>query len=164
MGEPLAAIHSGLRRLGGYRGLYVPEFTWNGCRIDAIVIDLRTRWVRGFEIKLSREDFRRDEKWTRYSQFCSSLSIVSPEGVVPVDDVEKPFGLLWLKQDGTMRWAKKPMRFQHRSSLAWVWTYMQVLEYELPRLEAQNQALQNEVRWLKEDADKRHLLSRVVAQ
>jgi len=157
MADPLSAIHAGLRRLGGYRSIYVPEFTWDGYRIDAIVIDMRTRWIRGFEIKLSRGDFRSDEKWTRYSQFCSSLSIVSPEGVVPANEVEKPFGLLWVKQDGTMYWAKKPKRFQHRSSLAWLWTYVRVLEYELPRLEAQNQTLRNEVRWLQEEKDRRHL-------
>lgn len=77
-------IDAGLRRLGGYQSIYVPEFVYNGYRIDAIVIDLRTRWIRGFEIKRSRSDFRRDEKWTLYSQFCSSLSIVCPEGVVQV--------------------------------------------------------------------------------
>jgi hypothetical protein len=154
MADPGDLIDAGLRRLGGYQSIYVPEFVWNGFRIDAIVIDLRTRWIRGFEIKRSRGDFRRDEKWTLYSQFCSSLSIVCPEGVVQASEVDEPFGLLWVLADGSLRWAKKLKRFQHRESLAWLWTYVQVLEYVLPRAQEQNRVLRQELRWLHEEQDR----------
>ena len=146
--DPAVQIDAALRRLGGYQSIYVPQFTFNGYRIDAAVIDLRTRWVRGFEIKLSRGDYRRDEKWTLYTTFCSSLSIVCPEGVVPAEEVQAPLGLLWVKADGTLRWVKKPKRFQHRESLAWLWTYVQVLEYQLPRLQYQAEELRRQLRWM----------------
>lgn len=130
-------IRSVLRRLGGWGSVYVPEFTWGKLRIDAAVIDTRTRWVRGFEIKMSRGDFRRDQKWQEYSEFCSALSIVCPHGLIRKEEVEAPFGLLYVQTGsyGTeASWAKRPKRFQRRDGLAWLWTYVRILERELPRL------------------------------
>lgn len=130
-------IRDALRKLGGWGSVYVPEYTWNELRIDALVIDTRKRWVRGFEIKLSRSDFLRDEKWQLYTQFCSSLSIVCPKGLIAKSEVSDPFGLLYVsrtKYGQEFKWEKKPRRFQRRESLSWVWTYIKVIERELPRL------------------------------
>ena len=129
-------IHTALRRLGGYHGVYVPEFTYGGRRIDAAVIDVSKRWIRGFEIKMSRSDWLRDEKWQEYSRFCSSLSVVCPEGLIQADEIDSPFGLLWImnEQGFPVKWVSKPKRFQRRDALAWLYTYVSVIEKELPRL------------------------------
>ena len=129
-------IHVALRRLGGFYGVYVPEFSFAGRRIDAAVIDTSKRWIRGFEIKLSRSDWLRDEKWQENSRFCSSLSVVCPEGVIEEHEVESPFGLLWVMNEPRfpVRWVRKPKRFQRRDALAWLYTYVSVIEKELPRL------------------------------
>ncbi len=116
--------------------LYIPEFTFNDLRIDAIIIDIRHRWVRGFEIKISRQDFLADSKWQYYSSFCSSLSVVCPNGLIQPDEVKKPFGLLWA--DELCIWKKRPKKFNHRGSLAWLYTYLKVLELEMPRLAYEN--------------------------
>lgn len=136
-------VHMALRRLSGWYGVYVPEFSFGGKRIDAAIIDVGKRWIRGFEIKLSRADFLRDEKWQSYSQFTSSLSIVCPEGLIQAEEIVKPFGLLWILNQSTLtddlpnvttKWVKKPARFQRRDGLAWLYTYISVIEKELPRL------------------------------
>lgn len=136
-------IHIALRRLGGFYGVYVPEFTYGSRRIDAAIIDVSKRWIRGFEIKLTRADYLRDEKWQEYTEFCSSLSIVCPEGLIKKEEVPGPFGLLYvgcvptLKAnlvEVTMKWEKKPKRFQRRDGLAWLYQYVKVIEKELPRL------------------------------
>lgn len=136
-------IHAALRQLGGFYSVYVPEFTYGGRRIDAAIIDTSKRWIRGFEIKVTRSDFLRDEKWYEYTQFCSSLSIVCPEGLIMKEEVPRPFGLLYilgtpgLTQDLrniTVKWEKKPTRFQRRDGLAWLYRYVSVIEKELPRM------------------------------
>jgi len=130
-------IRDALRKLGGWGSVYVPEFTWHDLRIDALVIDIRKRWVRGFEIKMSRGDFLGDEKWQLYTQFCSSLSIVCPKGLIEKSEVSDPFGLLYItrtKYGAEYKWEKKPKRFQRRDGMAWIWTYIHILEKELPRL------------------------------
>ena len=143
-------IHSVLRSLGGFYGVYVPEFTFGGRRVDAGNIDVSKRWIRGFEIKVSRSDFLRDEKWQEYTEFCSSLSIVCPEGLIQKDEVTAPFGLLYILKSPVLtndlrnvflKWEKKPKRFQRRDGLAWMYTYLRVIEKELPRLSLENERL-----------------------
>lgn len=159
MNEKALTIHEirqVVERLGGYQSLCIPEFTWNNLRIDALVVDLKTRWARGFEIKMSRSDFLRDEKWECYTQFCSSLSIVCPAGLIRKEDVVAPYGLLYVEREYTYlraKWIKKPKRFQKRNGLAWLWTYVKILETELPRLNGAVDQLKAHIRWLERDME-----------
>lgn len=124
--------------------IFIPEYTWGNLRIDALIINTQKRLIRGFEIKVNRSDFLQDEKWIMYSQFCSSLSIACPEGLIQPNEVSKPFGLLWILEKDkltddfrTIRfiWKKKPQNFQKRNSLSWFWEYTHVLELEVMRLD-----------------------------
>lgn len=123
-------------------------------RVDAAIIDMKTRWIRAFEIKVDRADFVRDDKWMFYSRFCSSLSIACPANLIRPEEVSKPFGLLWVAMNGNYpvcQWAKRPRNFQLRNSLAWLWTYIGVIEREFPRLNSENERLRQEVEWLKKN-------------
>jgi len=129
--------------------LFVPEFTWGDLRIDAIMLDLSRKWIRGFEIKTDRGDFLKDDKWTLYSKFCSSLSVVCPEGLIQPKEVEKPFGLLWIvagQHGQRVSWKRKPANFQRRNSLSWLWTYTKVLETEIIRLDREAGYLRQRVK------------------
>lgn len=140
-------IRENLERLGGYNSILIPEFTWDGLRIDAAVVDLSSRWIRGFEIKMSRSDYNRDTKWILYSQFCSSLSIACPWGLIKKDEVDSPFGLLWVKPGNFLHWEKKPKNIQKRNGMAWLWTYMKVIERELPRIHFSERQLRSRLEW-----------------
>jgi len=132
--------------LAGMDGLFIPEFTWRDKRIDAIIIDIKHRWIRGFEIKTSRSDFLKDQKYWQYSEFCSSISFVCTAGLIQPEEVEKPIGLLWIEENIDLQrqsffesptpfqWKKRPGNFQRQKSLSWFWTYLRVLEMELPRI------------------------------
>lgn len=126
-------IQARLKGFGSFYEVYIPEFTYGGRRIDAAFVDTRHRWVRGFEIKVTRTDFLSDKKWTEYTEFCSSLSIVCPAELIQKDEIKKPFGLLWIYPD-KIKWIKRPTNFQKKDSLAWLYTYVRVIEKELPRL------------------------------
>lgn len=147
-------IHEAIQRLGGFYGVYVPEFTYNQKRIDAAIIDISKRWIRGFEIKVSRSDFLADEKWQGYAEFCSSLSIVCPEGLIEAHEVPKPFGLLYIRnesvctkdlRDVRVKWVSRPKRFQRRDGLAWLYQYVRVIEKELPRLSLEVERLRKQI-------------------
>lgn len=124
-------------------GLFIPEYTHGDLRIDAAVIDVRDRNVRGFEIKVSREDFIRDKKWQMYSTFCSSVCIACPKDMIRKDEVASPFGLVWVTEDGQYEYAKMPKNIQSREALAWTFTYLSVLEKEIARLVPENFGLRN---------------------
>ncbi len=127
-------ILSAIYRMGGFYSTVIPEFTYKDRRIDIIIIDFQRRWVRGFEIKRSRADFLRDIKWTQYTQFLSSLTLVCPPNIISPDEISSPFGLLWVDDKSNIFWKKRPHNFQNRKSLAWLWTYISILETEFPRL------------------------------
>ncbi len=129
-----------------YKNLYITEYTYprsaannsyGTLRIDAIVIDITHQLIKGYELKRTRRDFKNDKKWTKYSMFCSSLCIVCPENLIMPDEIESPFGLIWVK-DGEFPgyyYKKNPKNFQANNSLAWVYRYLSVIENELPRLQ-----------------------------
>ncbi len=143
-----------LKKLYAYRtsSIFIPEYTWKDLRIDALIVDINKRWIRGFEVKVSRGDFLRDDKWMLYSEFCSSLSIVCLEGIVKPEEIKKPYGLLWIVKDQCsfehyrLVWKKKPLNFQKRDGLAWFWTYTNVLETELLRLDREAMYLKEEIK------------------
>jgi len=134
-----------------YHNINIPEFTYSDLRIDLIKIDLRHRWIRGYEIKVNKGDFNRDDKWTLYSKFLSSLTIVCPAGFIQKEEIRKPIGLIWIEEREKIEYVDwtyekyskkilipkivlKPKNFQTRKSLAWLWTYVSVLEVEFPRI------------------------------
>ncbi len=143
-----------IRRLGGFYSVYVPEFTMGQLRCDVALIDVDKRWIRGFEIKVSRSDFLKDEKWQRYSEFCSSLSLVCPKDMIKPEEIPRPFGLLYVSNEPyaystrmhpVVTWAKKPKRFQHRDGMAWLYQYVKCIEKELPRLAGEVERLREAV-------------------
>ena len=146
-------IQHKLHKYASYSNIYVPEFTWGSLRIDALLIDVQHRWIRGFEIKVRKSDYVKDNKWTEYSKFCSSLCIVCPEGLIQPEEVGEPFGLMWVMERNNtwdpIIWKKRPKNFQNRNSLAWVWTYVKVIESELRRLDFDNLNLREN--WRRED-------------
>ena len=79
-----------------------PTQTGSHRRLDAWVM-LKT-WspvtMIGYEIKVSRADWRRDEKIADYMGLCNLLSIVAPKGVVPVEELPDGVGLLELAGKG----------------------------------------------------------------
>jgi len=143
----LAMVYKVLKRLGGFGSIPITEFTHGGRRVDCLLVDIYTRWARGFEVKMTRADYLRDEKWQDYAMFCSSLSIACPADLIQKDEVPHPFGLLWVsvneRGDVQGRWVKKPKKFQRREGLAWLYTYVSILEKELPRLVLEIEQLQD---------------------
>jgi hypothetical protein len=71
-----------------------------GSMVDVATIDLKTWIVRGFEIKRSRRDFLRDDKWRGYLPFFNYFWFVAPRpGIVLPEDLPDDIGLL-IKEDG----------------------------------------------------------------
>lgn len=80
-----------------------PTSQGNHRRMDAWVM-LKT-WspvtMIGYEIKVSRSDWRRDQKLDEYAGLCHLLNIVAPKGVVPIEELPEGVGLLELAGTGT---------------------------------------------------------------
>jgi len=128
-----------------YSKIFVPEFTFNAHRADAITIDIDRQKVVGFEIKVRRSDWKRDNKYHHYTKFCSQVYIVAEKHVVKKSEVKPPFGLIRPMRNEfgvvTLKQVKAAQQLQEGGALAWTWTYLRVLEFEMRRLADENEKL-----------------------
>lgn len=72
-------------------------------------------WARpriyGYEIKVSRQDFLRDDKWQAYLPMCTDLYFACPHGLIQPEELPSEVGLLWMPKSGT--------RFTTKRKAAW---------------------------------------------
>jgi len=75
-----------------------------------------TRPIIGYEVKISRSDFKRDRKWIGYLEFCNLFFFVTPWGLIDPKEVPEEAGLIWTtKTGGGIRYQKKaPSRWWHQ--------------------------------------------------
>jgi hypothetical protein len=65
-----------------------------GLRFDVTGLTRYTRQVRIYEIKASRADFLRDDKWERYLPFCTHFSFVVPSGLIARWELDPQIGII----------------------------------------------------------------------
>ncbi|HXK36903.1 MAG TPA: MmcB family DNA repair protein [Candidatus Paceibacterota bacterium] len=75
-----------------------------------------TRPIVGYEVKISRGDFRRDGKWRNYLQYCNLFYFVTPWGLIQPAEVPEDAGLIWVTKTGAgIRYKKTaPSRWWHQ--------------------------------------------------
>lgn len=56
--------------------------------------------VTGYEIKVSRSDFVRDEKWRAYLPLCNQFYFVCPRGLIMPNELSPEAGLYYLSNTG----------------------------------------------------------------
>lgn len=109
---------------------WVPECklgsSWAGARrLDGWA--LRSTWspvtTVGYEVKVSRSDFVRDDKWPDYLPCCHLLYFVSPPGVISKDEVPEGCGLIHAGARLVTR-VKAPRREPHPEALVDLMTYV----------------------------------------
>ena len=61
----------------------------------------------GYEIKVNRQDFLRDEKWQVSLPYCTSFSFVAPPGIIDVSELPPEAGLIVSSKNGTRLYTKK---------------------------------------------------------
>lgn len=81
--------------------VFVPECkdgpTWGGGHARMDVWVMNRSWTRlcftAYEIKVSRNDFKQDNKWHSYLPLCNQLYFVCPKGMIGVEEVPDGVGL-----------------------------------------------------------------------
>ncbi len=81
----------------------------NHSKIDALAI--RISWTNsaiiGYEVKVSRSDFLRDEKWRSYLPMCNQLYFAVAPGIVDKSEIPDCCGLVQMTSTGGLRTIKK---------------------------------------------------------
>lgn len=84
----------------------------NHVKLDALAI--KRSWANpaiiGYEVKVSRSDFQRDEKWPAYLPLCHQFSFVCPKGLIQPDELPPEVGLIYYDPDtATLTTKRKAM-------------------------------------------------------
>ena len=78
-------------------------------KIDAL--SMKISWTKftitGYEVKVSRSDFLRDEKWHAYLPMCNQLYFAVAPGVCDTSEVPEVCGLVTVTQNGGLRTVRK---------------------------------------------------------
>jgi hypothetical protein len=78
-------------------------------RLDAVAF--KKSWahprITGYEVKVSRSDFLRDEKFTSYLPYVHELYIATPAGLVKREELPQEIGLIWYDKEKDKLTVKK---------------------------------------------------------
>ena len=79
--------------------------SWGGNRL--MILDawaMRRSWspltTIGYEIKVDRSDYERDNKWTRYTPYVHEFYFVCPAGLIKKSEMPRGVGLIWTTLNG----------------------------------------------------------------
>lgn len=84
--------------------------SYNGhSRLDAWVMNKSWSNLRftGYEVKVSRRDFKQDDKWQEYLKLCNELYFVCPPRMLTADEIPGDAGLKYCHPSGHITVAKK---------------------------------------------------------
>lgn len=81
---------------------WMEEFSIGEGRLDLLTMNLKDWTVRGFEIKISRSDFRADQKWSSYLPFFNYFYFATPPGLLKPEELPDEIGLLEVHDERTV--------------------------------------------------------------
>lgn len=92
--------------------------------IDAIA--MRRSWskpkITGYEIKVSRIDFVKDEKWQKYLNYCNEFYFACPTDLISLEELPDGVGLIYVREK-TNRIIRKAV-YQEKDIPAELFIYM----------------------------------------
>lgn len=102
-------------------------------RMDAWVMN--KSWanatVTAYEIKVNRNDFLRDEKWTDYLPLCNCFYFVCPHGTIKPEELRKGVGLIYVSKTGTRLFMKRKAVHRKVRIPEEVWRYIMMCRVEI---------------------------------
>jgi hypothetical protein len=103
-------------RIGGWPGMNNTSYMdgW------AMVKSWSTPNTIGYEVKVSRQDFIKDNKWHKYLDFCNQFYFVCPAKLIDTSEVPQDVGMMWIQKGGSKLYTKKkaPRRETNQENMA----------------------------------------------
>lgn len=96
-------------------------------KLDALAI--KPSWSNpcftAYEVKVSRSDFLRDDKWTNYLNYCHKFYWACPSGLIKPEEVAERCGLVWVNDDGG--WSVRKAAVFRKIEIPWEMLYYIIL-------------------------------------
>lgn len=116
--------------------------------------------LTGYEIKVDRQDFLRDEKWNAYLAMCHRLYFVSPKGLIDPSELPEGVGLMYATAKRVTTVRKAAHREIECPELVFRYVLMCRATIERERnsyQETREDRMERWRRWLREKDDRRAL-------
>ena len=142
-----------------------PTHTARHLRMDAWVMP--KSWVRpavtAYEVKVSRADFLKDDKWPGYLPLCNAFYFVAPTGVMDPAELPPDAGLMLVSKTGSRIFTKKRAPVRDVTIPEEVFRYILMCRATIgdDRREAPSDRLAYWRQWLEQKTESRHLGHRV---
>ncbi len=135
-----------------------------GCpRLDAWA--MRKSWAHpcalGYEVKVDRSDFLKDDKWRSYLGYCNEFYFVCPSKVIEPDELPEGVGLLWVATTGTRLYTKRRAAFRDVEIPGDLFRYVLMCRTSITREVEPLDRSEYWRRWLEEADEKKSLGHRV---
>ena len=108
--------------------------------------------ITAYEIKVTRQDFIRDDKWPKYLDCCNMFYFVCPWKMIQPEEVPEGTGLCWLSQTGTKLFIKRKAPHRNVKIPEGVFRYILMCRTELKGGEIDHTGYERDywTEWLKE--------------
>jgi len=128
-------------------------------RLDAIAI--KKSWknpcITGYEVKVDRQDFLRDDKWPGYLKYCHRFSFACPVGLIKPDELPEDVGLIYYNPEKDCISTKRKAAFRV-IEIPWEMLYYLVISRldsdRHPFFSSRREYLQA---WVRDKAERREL-------
>lgn len=113
--------------------------------------------IIGYEIKVSRNDFKQDNKWHLYLQYCNKFFFVVPTGLVKKEELPDNVGLIYYNSDTkALRTVKKALYRQIEEPVG-VYKYIIFSKLEEDRLPFYEDKAEYARAYLEDQKDKKYI-------
>ncbi|GMW02625.1 MAG: hypothetical protein AMXMBFR84_37610 [Candidatus Hydrogenedentota bacterium] len=137
-----------------------PTHYANHLRMDAWA--MKRSWANpkltGYEIKVSRADFLKDDKWPGYLCNCNEFYFVAPPKIIDPLELPKEAGLLVVTSTGNGFTTKKRAPFRQIESPNMIYEYVLMCRAKISRVyESDEQTIDYWRNWLAEKKESRQI-------
>ncbi len=80
--------------------------------------------ITAYEIKVSRQDFIKDNKWPAYLDCCNQLYFVCPRGLIGVHEMSPQLGLIYISKTASILVTKKKAPYREVTIPETLWRYI----------------------------------------
>lgn len=115
-------------------------------------------WITGYEIKNTRSDFLKDNKWSGYLEYCTDFYLVAPPGVIQPEELPADAGLLVTSKNMTMVYTKRKAVHRNIEIPDSIFRYILMWRVQITNTRQAGQSMQDYWKaWLAEKDKKKEL-------
>lgn len=113
----------------------------------------------GYEVKVARQDFLRDEKWPEYMAVCNCMWFVAPKSLIQLEELPPEVGLLEVSKNGKRLFTRRKAVDRDVEIPEDVWRYVLMCRATISErdIDLERSSVAFWERWLREKRRKQDL-------